>query len=266
MPHVTVSEDVNLYYETFGLGDPVVFIHGFAVDHLVFTGMTQYLQDAHQLFLLDNRGSGQSDCPDVPYTVDMMADDVIGFCKRLELERCHFVGHSMGGMILQRLAHRYPQYVRSAVLCSTDVKLDIRYSLTAKARLEFMRANCSPRSLIENAIGWTFSTRFLEQPGMVEAIIELRLANPFPISVAGYRNQLNALINFDSSAWVKQIKPPCLVIGSDEDMIIREAEMRQLASLIPGARYQSVSGAGHAPFVEQPEAFCRLLQDFFVSH
>ncbi|MBS0352098.1 MAG: alpha/beta fold hydrolase [Proteobacteria bacterium] len=266
MPEVTVDHNLNLYYEIYGQGDPIVFIHGFAVDHLVFSGLTNYLQSGYQLVLLDNRGSGQSDCPDSPYTVETMAEDVAALCRTLNLERCHFIGHSLGGMILQRLAYRHPKLVRSAILCNTEMKIDIRYAMTAKARLVFLQEHCSPRALIENGMGWTFSSSFLERPGMIEDIISLRLANPFPITETGYQHQLHALLNFNSKDWVDQINVPCLVTGSDQDIIMRELNVKELAKKIANAKYHSFKGVGHAPFIEQPELFCKVLKAFFKQH
>lgn len=260
MPELTAN-GVNLYYESYGSGEPLVFIHGFAVDHLVFSALPQHFQN-YEVFLIDSRGSGQSDGPDFPYTIEMMADDIVQFCQTLDLGPAHFVGHSMGGMILQQLAYKYPPAVRSAVFCNTELKLDIRYALSAKARLEFMTAGCSPRAIIENSMGWTFSSEFLEQPGIIENIINLRLSNPFPISVQSYRNQLSALLSFDSRSWVHQISSRCLVIGSDLDMIMPEPGIQKISQLIPGAVYQCISGAGHAPFIEKPQEFIQALKNF----
>jgi 3-oxoadipate enol-lactonase len=265
MPEITVN-GINLYYEVYGDGEPLIFLHGFAVDHLVFSAMPEAYQSYYQVILLDNRGSGQSDCPSEPYSIEVMAEDIAEFCRVLGLGPAHFVGHSMGGMILQQLAHRYPKQVRSAVFCNTDVAIDIRYALAAKARLAFIEAKCPLRELIESGMGWTFSTDFLERPGMVEQIINLRMANPFPITPMGYRNQLNALLNFNSSDWVGKIKAPSLVIGADQDIIIFESRIRRLAKSIPNAQYKKITASGHAPFIEQPDAFHALVKKFLKSN
>lgn len=264
MPEVTVN-DVNLYYEIYGEGEPLVFIPGFAADHLIFSEMPKHYENKYQVVLLDNRGSGQSDCPDEPYTIDMMADDVIGLCRVLELGPCHFVGHSMGGMILQKLAHDHPDQVRSAVLCCTDVAIDIRYALAAKSRLAFMAAGCSPMALIENGLGWVFSAAFLERPGMIENIISMRLTNPFPITEEGYKNQLNALLSFNSHAWIKQIQAQCLVISGEQDIITPDSSAQKMAALIPNAQYQCIPQAGHIPFMEQPAIFHKTLQKHLLK-
>ncbi len=261
MPEVT-AKDINLYYEIYGEGQPLIFIHGFSVDHSVFSGIYEFFQDQYQVILLDNRGSGQSDCPDYPYTITMMVEDIIEFCRVMDFKACHFVGHSMGGMILQELAFRYPEKVLTATLCSTGVKIDTRYALAAQSRLPMLTADIPLRALIENGMGWTFSNHFLEQPGMIEKIINLRSANPFPITATGYKNQLNALLTFDSHLWVEKIKSRCLVIAGDEDIIVPELSIRKMAELIPTAHYVSIPEAGHAPFIEKPSDFNKILKNF----
>lgn len=263
MPKITVN-NINLYYESYGSGEPLVFIHAFAADHLMFMNMPDAYQDRYEVILMDNRGSGQSDCPDAPYSIKMMADDVVALCRKLNLGPCHFVGHSMGGMMLQQIAHDDPDQVRSAVLCNTDLGIDIRYALTAKARLECIAKGCSPRSIVEGSLGWIFSSPYLSQAGRVEKLVEMRLANPFPITETGYKHQLDALLTFDSSAWIHKIKSRCLVMDSDQDIIIPPPRGQKIAARIPNAEYQCISGSGHVPFFEQPETFHRIVNAFLA--
>lgn len=264
MPKITVN-NINLYYEGHGSGEPLVFIHGFAADHLVFMNMLGEYQNNYEVILIDNRGSGQSDCPDSPYSIEMMAGDVAALCRKLNLGPCHFVGHSMGGMILQQIAHDYPDQVRSALLCNTDLAIDIRYALAAKARLEYIAKGCSPQSLVEGGLGWTFSSHYLSQEGMVKKLVQMRLANPFPITPIGYKHQLHALLAFDSSAWIHKIKSRCLVVDCDQDIIMPPPRGEKIAAQIPNAQYHCIAGSGHVPFFEQPETFHAILKGFLTS-
>jgi 3-oxoadipate enol-lactonase len=265
MPKINIDNNFALYYEAFGKGEPVIFVTGFNADHLIWLDTVKNFADKYQAIAVDNRGCGQSDCPDVPYTIEMMADDIVALCKKLQLQRCRFIGLSMGGAIVQTIAFKYPEFVLSAVLCNTFSKIDIRFALWAQARLDFF-TKISPRAMTQASAVWGFSSEFLNRPGMVDAIIEQASANPYPTTEVGYRNQLNALLTFDSEPWLKQIKVPCLVIGSDQDMIVSELHMRQLAESIPHASYHHFNGVGHVPNVEQPEIFNKVVREYLAQH
>jgi len=70
MPKAKVN-DINLYYEIHGKGEPIFFIAGFNSDHTVWTNIIDHYAQTHQVIVMDNRGSGKSDCPDAPYTIEM---------------------------------------------------------------------------------------------------------------------------------------------------------------------------------------------------
>jgi 3-oxoadipate enol-lactonase len=261
MPTLTVK-DINLYYETYGKGEPLVFISGFNADHTIWKNIVEYYSQNYQVILFDNRGIGRSEAPDYPYTIEMLADDNVEFCKALNIQSAYFVGLSMGGMILQTLAWRYPTLVRAAVLNNTMMKIDIRFLIYAQARLELIKQNVSSEIMTKLSLPWGLSSNYLNQPGIVESLIEIAKLNPYPTTETGFRNQLNALSTFDSSLWLHQISVPCLVIGSDEDSIAKEAHMEELAKKIPNAEYFCFNNAGHIPHIEQTQVYNKVVDRF----
>jgi pimeloyl-ACP methyl ester carboxylesterase len=172
----------------------------------------------------------------------------------------------MGGAILETLAFKFPGLVLSAVIENSFTQIDIRFALFAEARQELMQASAPAASLIKSVIPWCFSSKLLNQPGFVDSFMELALANPFPTTLLGHKHQLNALVKFDSSSWINKIKVPCLVIGSDQDMIMSEAHMQQMAKHIPQAKYYGFKECGHLPHIEQTETFNRIVLDFIMTH
>lgn len=261
MPKANVN-GINLNYEIHGKGEPIVFITGFNGDRTIWSNIVDHYAENYQVIIIDNRGSGESDSPDMPYTIEMMADDTAGLCKALGIDSCHFIGVSMGGAITQMLAFKYPQLVRSATLCNTFTQIDTRFALFAQSRLELFKTNISPSVMIQLVLGWCFSSEFLNQEGMVDFIIETSLSKPPATTETGYKNQLHALLAFNSESWVNQIKVPCLVIGSDQDMIVSEEHMRNMANQIPNALYHCFKGAGHLPHIEQTDAFNEVVRQF----
>src|SRR5205809_7891619 len=123
MPKVTVN-GIRMFYEETGGGEPLILIMGFGGDHLAWAFQVRALAEHYRVVTFDNRGAGQSDAPEPPYTIRTMADDTAGLIAALGIERAHVVGVSMGGMIAQELALAYPGRVRSLHLGCTTARPD----------------------------------------------------------------------------------------------------------------------------------------------
>ncbi len=261
MPKTRVN-DINLYYEIYGKGEPVFFITGFAADRTLWKNIIDHYAETYQVIVIDNRGSGYSDSPDVPYTIEIMADDTAELCKVLNINAAHFIGASMGGTIVQTIAYQHPELVRKAILCNSFIKTDIKSALFNQGYLEILKANLPHTAKMKLLLGRLFSSDFLNREGIVDLIIEISLANPTPMTAIGYKNQLHALLEFNSESWIHKIKAPCLVIGSDQDIIVTEEHIRNMATQIPTALYHCFKGAGHLVHIEQPDAFNEVVRKF----
>lgn len=257
--------DIELYFESYGSGEPLIFIGGFSVDHLVWQTVVDKFAENYRVIIFDNRGTGQSSCPDMPYTIDILAEDVIGLCKALDIEKAYFIGSSMGGMILQTIAYRYPQFVKAAVLGNTNSKTDVRFSTFLRGVDELMKRDVDRKIVAQLMLPWAFSMEYLSQEGVIEMLIQLSLANPFPFTHIGFKNQRQALQKFNSRSWLNQIHVPCLVISGNKDIIFDESEVAELAKQIPKAAYYSFKNVGHVPHIERPEEFYNRVIDFFAG-
>jgi pimeloyl-ACP methyl ester carboxylesterase len=265
MPKIKVN-NIHLFYETYGQDDPIVFVTGFNADRLVWSGIVEEYAKSHQVIILDNRGSGYSDSPDMPYTIEMMADDVIGLCDSLGLKTCHFIGLSMGSAIVQTLGYKYPERCKSTVLTNGFMQIDIKFALFAQGRLELFKTQASAETIARISLGWAFSSQYLNQVGMTDYLLSGASANPHPMTEVGYRNQLHALLKFNSETWIHKIAVPTLVISSDQDMIVAESHMHEMAMRIPNAEYYCFKNVGHVPQIEQPELFNKVVQRFIALH
>lgn len=261
MPKIKVN-DINLYYETYGKGQPIVFISGFATDHAKWMLTTNEFAKNYQAIIFDNRGVGQSDCPAYPYTIDMMADDVVGLCKNLNINSAHFVGSSMGGTIVQTLAYKHPEFVKTAIICNSAAKFNIKLKLILEASLIARQAKVPLESPIKRTLCDIFSVDFLSKKGVVDALLKLFANDPHPITDQGYISQMHALLEFDSRNWLNKIMKPSLVIYSDEDQLVDIASSKELIAAIPNAESFCFNRVGHAPDVEQPDAFIKIVNEF----
>jgi len=254
----------NVYYEVVGEGEPLVCVGGFTADHHVWDSIVPILSKHFQLILFDNPGSGQSSIPDKEFAINDFADVVIALCDYLDVKKAYFLGNSMGGAIVQQLAYACPERVRKAVISNSFMSTrKLGFSLFAKARESWFESNLSEESIIHAMLSWCFSGGFLRE-GNINTLTELNLNAPYPQTKAGYQFQLQALLLFDSSEWLKEVSVPCLFVASDEDAICFPSQIQVMASQVESSQYFLVQGAGHLPHIEHPQLFSDKLLEFLV--
>jgi len=263
MPKIKCNS-INLFYEEFGQGEPLIFISGFTADHNVWMLVNQLFSQTHRVILFDNRGVGQSDVPDLPYTIEMMAEDTIRLCDALDIKKAIFIGNSMGGSIAQTLCHYYPDRVKAAVLSNTFIKIAAHYVLNASGWINLMKSNAPLEDIQKVRYALSFSSHFIEGDTF-KLLFKTALNNPYPLTERGARQQFHALTHFDSSNWLQQIKTPCLVLGSDEDIICLPHKVNEITQQIPYARFHQFTQCGHLPLVEHPEEFHQVIMKFLNS-
>ena len=264
MPKIKVN-DINMYYEIHGNGEPLVFISGFSADHTAWRTVINDFKNQYQVIIFDNRGAGQTDAPEGPYSIEQMAEDVVALCQHLNIAQAHFVGNSMGGYILQMLAYRHAHLVKSATICNSTVLTQTCFHFFVEAQLELIKSNAPPTAVIKASCAWVFSFQFLMQEGILPGLIALGLSNPYPFTVTGYQGQFAALKGFDSRSWISEVTVPTLVIGSDQDLIFSEASIKLLADGIPKAQYHSFKHCGHLPHIEYPRQFEQRVKEFLLA-
>ena len=126
MPYVKVN-DIQMYYEIHGEGEPLVLILGLGTDISEWGGIIHWLAEKFQVLAFDNRGVGRTDKPDIAYTIEMMADDTAGLMQALGIQQAYIVGISLGGRIcagIVALACRVHQKASACVhICSNCQEL-----------------------------------------------------------------------------------------------------------------------------------------------
>jgi pimeloyl-ACP methyl ester carboxylesterase len=118
MPTANIG-DIQIYYEEYGRGMPLIMILGLGQDIATWKFQIAALSRHTRLIVFDNRDSGKSSRCTENYTTEIMAQDTLGLMDHLGIERAHLLGTSMGGMIAQHVALMAPARLNSLILAGT---------------------------------------------------------------------------------------------------------------------------------------------------
>jgi len=250
-------EDIEIYYEIHGEGEPMLLINGLKADHKNWLAVLEDLKNQYQVVLFDNRGAGRTKDTGEPFTVSTMAQDTANLIRYLNLAPAYVVGHSLGGAVAQVLAYQYPELIKKLFLCNTFIKLAEKPKKGFFEILTMHEAGENEANIMEAIFPWGFSAEFLT-PDFRQMVLDAVTQNPFPQSTENYRRQYNALIQFDSCEWINKIQTPTVVIGSKKDMTALPEDAIELANQIPHAQLRMLPGA-HASQIEEPKKLIQLL-------
>jgi len=252
--------DVNIYYEVYGSGEPLLLIMGLGASLLGWQSQIPTLSQHFRVIAFDNRGTGRSDRPD-DCSIELFAEDTAGLLKALDIDSTHVFGVSMGGMIAQELALTYPEMVRSLVLGVTSPCLAAWPPTEETAEAALRASNMMPREAFEAALWMGYSDGYVAEHK--EALwsrfqIELPLMAPPEY----WQKQLDAVLRFDARDRVGGITAPTLVMTGANDPVIPPEGSRYLAEHIPDAELMIIPGARHGFNVEFEEQCNQKVIDF----
>ncbi len=251
---------MKIAWQADGDGAPLLLIQGLGYSRWGWDPIAPGLAKRYRVLSFDNRGIGESDKPEGPYSAREMADDALQVLDEAGVGRAHVVGASLGGMIAQELAVAHPERVDRLVLCCTTAGGPEAVPMPeVTTRLFEEAAGLDPavalRLFIENALG-------VDPPvELVDDLYARRLADP-PDPV-GWHAQAAAGLTFAGVA-VETISAPTLVLHGTEDNVVDHRNAQQLAGRIPDARVELLPGTGHLFFWERPEESVRILQEFLA--
>jgi 3-oxoadipate enol-lactonase len=239
-----------------------VLIHGLAYDRRGWGPLPRMLAEHYRVVLVDNRGVGDSDAPEGPYSVSELAADVVAVLDAAGVERAHLFGVSLGGFIAQELALTFPERVRSLVLCSTSPGGANAYPMPPRGvdafgRFPTMGHEAGLRLMVENSLG---DHGVRERPELVEEIYRYRLERA--PSIAAWQAQRAAAVAFDAFDRIPQIAAPTLVIHASMDTVIDCRNGELLAERISGARIERIADRGHLVMWEEPELVAGVVREF----
>ena len=250
---------VSLRYERAGSGPAVLFIHGWTCNRTFWERQLQALRDRHTVIAVDLRGHGESSRPRAGYTLGAIVDDLEHLVRALGVPRIAVVGWSMGGIVAQELALRLGERVSSLALVCTLAGgvLDPKNPRGQPERANEMKAAIAGdfRSFIRGFAALLFKAGS-DSPLFPWAVGQMQ-KTPAHVAAACF----DTLLAADLRKRLRTLKVPTLVLHGRHDAITPLADGEYLAEHIPAARLITFEESGHAPFLEEPEAFNTALAE-----
>jgi len=242
---------------------PILFIHGFPFDHLMWKEQFEEFSKDYLCISYDIRGLGESPAGDGQFTMEAFVDDLETVVNEFKPAKPVLCGLSMGGYISLRAMERTQKKFSALILCDTKSAADNNEGKLKRAAaikqinegkfdefIETFVLNCFGENFVKNN-----TTEFRE-------VIDRSKKNS-PIGVKGC---LLAMIGrTDTTENLSKIKLPTLVICGSEDKLTPPETMQPMADKIPGAKFLIVEKAGHMTPIEQPDVINKAIKDFLVK-
>lgn len=252
------ANGIDLHYQISGSGPVVTLAHSLAIDLSLWDGIAPRLAERFTVLRFDARGHGQTSAPEGPYTWPMLVADLVGLLDALKIERTHFVGLSMGGMLGQHFALAHPERLDKLVLVSTTSRVPPEAKPLWDERIAIARTQGMQAHVAGTLERWFTAPYRAAHPEVMARIGAMIAATP----VAGYAGWGEAIKTLDLTEKLAAVRAPTLVICGADDPGTPPAANRAIAEAIPDARFEMLPNASHQLVIEQAEAFTRLLMDF----
>jgi len=244
---------IQIAYTRKGSGKPLVLVHGYPLDHTIWDEVVPLLENDFDIILPDLRGFGQSGVVESQYKIADMAEDIAGLLDQLGIERTVIVGHSMGGYVALAFANAHPKRVAGVGLIASQASADPpeRKQGRYDAAEEIMKTGVQPVAESMSAM--------LTPDKRVQAYVRGLIAAQRPAGLAG---ALKAMAERDDSTSIlPSFQFPVVLIHGEADELIPVQRAQEIKSTISQATLMELSGVGHMPMMENPQATTATLKN-----
>jgi 3-oxoadipate enol-lactonase len=263
MPFAQVG-DIKINYTVQGAGDWLVMVGGYASGNWqAWGGQLTELAKSFKVLAFDNRGIGESDVPDYPYTTLMMARDTLGLMDQLGIDKAHVFGKSLGGNIGQWMALEQPQRVRSLAMTSTFSKPDQRRANMVRWWMATAQG-AGYEKLFPGLMTYFYTAEYYD--ANVEAIgrtVQALINAKRPLK--GFLHMGDSILSHDTWDRLGEIATPTILMGGAEDIITPPRHMEDMGRRMRNAECHIIPKTLHGFMVERPDTFGQIIE-FLKKH
>jgi len=257
------ANGIRIHYELSGRKDgPVVILsHSLASSLKMWEPQMGMLETHFRVLRYDTRGHGMSETTPAPYTLEILGEDALGLLDELGMDRVHWVGLSMGGMIGQSIALNHSHRPLSLSLCDTSAMIPAEAQPIWDERIEGVRRKGMESQLEATMERWFTPSFFNLNPPMLTLIKEEFLATP----AEGYIGCAGAIRRLNYLKRLGEINLPTFIIVGEDDPATPVSASRAIHEHIKNSKLVILSSTRHLSNVEQPRVFNENLVEFLMN-
>ena len=253
---ITTPDGVRIAYHELGSGDPaIILIHGGFGNRTGFGFQEEYFSPSHRCIAVDLRGHGESDKPDVVYTMEQHGDDVAELIRQLGLEKPVLVGQSMGGQVIISAAARHPEVVGAIASLDSPSNIPGWHQQHHGPFDHLMTAESDFRETLRMFLSASYLPT--DDPSRVATISDRLAEVPDHVILNGWKG----MMGFDAEQIMRGVKCPYLYIDCGQP----DLDLDLLRELCPQVVIGKVVGAGHKALQDVPDQINAMLNRF-IQH
>ena len=247
-----------------GSGPPLLFVHGFPLDHRMWQAQIEYFKNTFTVVVPDLRGFGATDVTRGTVSMKQHAEDLNMLLHELNFEKdVIFCGLSMGGYIAWEFWKHFPQRLNALILCDTRAGSDTEEGINNRLKMVDLVLKHGPEpissSMIPNLISENSQRTFPEIAEILTEMIESTDREGIAASQRGMAKRN------DFMKEICNIQIPTLCLVGSEDQLTPPDVMKAMSSQIPNSKYTEVPGVGHMAPMEAPVAVNQIIEEFLAS-
>jgi 3-oxoadipate enol-lactonase len=228
----------------------LVFAHALGHDHSMWDAQAGAFDRACNILRLDLRGHGRTEAPPGDYTLEQMTDDLRALLDHLRIARCHFVGLSLGAMVGQMAAIRFPRRIACLALAGAMCRFSPQSQPQWAGGLAAVRSPLGMDAIIDVTLsGWFTAAFFATRAAEVARSARVFRATP----VDGFLGAVAAMSRADLTTRLSSLGCPVVVLFGESDRVTPAASAERILLGVPQARMRRIPGAAHLSNIEQPD-------------
>lgn len=252
------ANGIDINYTIEGEGPWLALSHSLACNLHMWDEEAKRLSKRYKVLRYDTRGHGESSAPAGAYTLELLADDLHALLQALGVQSAHFVGLSMGGMIGQTYALKYPGRFNSLALCDTTSRYPAEAAGLWAERIKTVEAQGMEPVVAPTLERWFTASYRKNRPEVVEKVAAMIRSTPVP----GFVGCCHAIPKINLTSRLAQIRCPSVVIVGKDDPGTPVAMAEEIHQALPGSELVVIPAAAHLSNLEQPDAFNQALASF----